>query len=77
MLAGTAELPFGKGKRYLSDASTATDALLGGWQLNASVTVMSGLPFNVSYRDAGAGPGHRPRPSRPDRRCRPPAAGTA
>jgi hypothetical protein len=25
-----------------------------GWQINANVTIMSGLPFNVSYRDAGA-----------------------
>ena len=50
MLAGTAELPFAKG-----------DRILGGWQVNANATVMSGLPFNVSYRDAGAdrdtGPG--------------------
>jgi outer membrane receptor protein involved in Fe transport len=42
VLAGTAELPFAKGNR-----------ILGGWQVNANATVMSGLPFNVSYRDAG------------------------
>jgi len=61
VLAGTAELPFGRGKRYLSEASRGTDLLLGGWQLNASVTIQSGLPFNVEYRDRGAdrdtGPG--------------------
>ena len=27
---------------------------LGGWQVNAVGVVMSGLPFNVTYRDAGA-----------------------
>jgi hypothetical protein len=43
VLAGTAELPFAKGNR-----------ILGGWQVNVNATVMSGLPFNVSYRDAGA-----------------------
>jgi len=53
VLAGNAELPFGKGRRYMSDASGALDAILGGWQLNANATVMSGLPFNVSYRDSG------------------------
>jgi len=50
VLAGTYELPFMKGH-----------SLLGGWQLNANMTVMSGLPFNVEYRDRGAdrdtGPG--------------------
>ncbi len=61
VLAGQAELPVGKGRRYLSDAAGVTDALLGGWQLNAGATVMSGLPFNVGYRDSGqdrdTGPG--------------------
>jgi outer membrane receptor protein involved in Fe transport len=52
VLAGNAELPFGKGHRWASDASGLTDALIGGWQLNANVTVQSGLPFNVDYRDA-------------------------
>ena len=61
VLAGTAELPIGRGKRYLTDVSRGVDAILGGWQLNASVSVMSGLPFNVEYRDRDAdrdtGPG--------------------
>jgi outer membrane receptor protein involved in Fe transport len=43
VLAGTAELPFFRDSK-----------ILGGWQVNATATVMSGLPFNVSYRDAGA-----------------------
>jgi outer membrane receptor protein involved in Fe transport len=44
VLAGTAELPFAKNNRFL-----------GGWQVNANATVMSGLPLDdVSYRDAGA-----------------------
>ena len=53
VLAATMELPFGKGKRYASDASGALDALIGGWQLNVQGNIMSGLPFNISYRDAG------------------------
>jgi len=45
LLAITAELPFAKG-----------DRILGGWQVNATASVQSGLPFQggPSYRDAGA-----------------------
>ncbi len=48
------ELPFGRGKPIGNDWSTALDAVAGGWQFNATHTVQSGLPFNVSYADAGA-----------------------
>jgi len=47
------ELPFGKDKRYGHDWNTATDALLGGWQLNTNLFILSGTPFNITYRDAG------------------------
>src|SRR5262249_32278104 len=43
VLAGTAELPFAR-----------NNAILGGGQGNTNVTLMSGPPFNVSYRDAGS-----------------------
>jgi len=36
------ELPFLKENRYL-----------GGWQFNQNTIIQSGLPFNVTYRDAG------------------------
>jgi hypothetical protein len=39
----TYELPFFKGDRWL-----------GGWQANAIGVFLSGLPINISYRDAGA-----------------------
>jgi hypothetical protein len=47
------ELPFGKGKRYMRDASRVADFALGGWQFNSTTSVQSGLPFNFTY-DAGA-----------------------
>jgi hypothetical protein len=53
VLSLVAEIPFGKGRRYLTDASTAVDAVVGGWQFNTNTTIQSGLPFNVTYRDAG------------------------
>jgi len=36
------ELPFARG-----------NAILGGWQINQNTIIQSGLPFNVTYRDAG------------------------
>ena len=54
VLSGLAELPFGKGRKFMTDASGLKQALLGGWQVNANATIMSGLPFNIDYRDSGA-----------------------
>src|SRR5690606_38470069 len=48
------ELPFGRDKRWGAAWSAAMDMVLGGWQFNATHTIQSGLPFNVSYADAGA-----------------------
>ena len=53
VLSLVAELPFGRGRRYASDMSAVTDAILGGWQFNTNTIIQSGLPFNVSYRNAG------------------------
>jgi len=52
-LASNIELPFGKGKKYASDASGFTDALIGGWQFNVAGTIASGRHLNVDYRDNG------------------------
>ena len=54
VLSLVAELPFGRGRRYLTDASPLTDAFVGGWQFNTNTIIQSGLPFSVNYRDAGA-----------------------
>jgi hypothetical protein len=61
VMTALAELPFGRGKRWGSSASLPMQLLVGGWQVNATTTIQSGLPFNVGYRDSGAdrdtGPG--------------------
>ncbi len=38
------ELPFGKGRRYLSNSSRAADVLIGGWQISSILTLQTG-PF--------------------------------
>jgi hypothetical protein len=44
---GTWELPFGKGKTWLS-GSGAGSAILGGWSVNSLTAFYSGLPFTVT-----------------------------
>jgi hypothetical protein len=53
-LSLVAELPFGRDRMYMKDISPAMDAVIGGWQFNTNTFIYSGLPFNVTYRDAGA-----------------------
>src|SRR5439155_15669661 len=40
------ELPFGKGRRFISQ-SGAADAVLGGWELGSIFTLQSGFPETV------------------------------
>ena len=42
-----AELPFGKGKRFLSKSALA-DAIVGGWQLSGIVRFQSGSPVGLT-----------------------------
>jgi outer membrane receptor protein involved in Fe transport len=42
------ELPFGKGKKFLSNIGGFGDALLGGWQVNGIFVALPGLPFSVA-----------------------------
>lgn len=46
-VAGTYNLPFGRGRAMLANASKPVDLLLGGWVLNAIVSYQSGQPFTV------------------------------
>jgi hypothetical protein len=43
------ELPFGRGRRFLADARGVTEALLGGWQVNGILTLLSGRPFTPQF----------------------------
>ena len=49
------ELPFGRGRGFFSDASGLVQTLIGGWQLNGIVTVLSGRPFTPQYNAADVG----------------------
>ena len=48
------ELPFGKGKPFLTNASRALDLVVGGWQLTGNLVLMSGEGFTASYANCGS-----------------------
>jgi hypothetical protein len=43
------ELPFGRGRKFLSNAARPVDLLLGGWQISGNWVWESGVPFTPSY----------------------------
>jgi len=49
VLSQVADLPIGRGKRFMGGASKGADYFVGGWQFNSNTMIQSGLPFNVGY----------------------------
>lgn len=45
------DLPVGNGKRWLNAGPAA--AVLGGWQVNGVMTLMTGTPFTITYSATG------------------------
>jgi len=45
------QLPFGRGKQFLSDAGRAMDLVVGGWQVSNTLTWGSGLPWTPSVQE--------------------------
>lgn len=45
------ELPFGKGKKYMGDANTWVDYVIGGWRVTTVTDWSGGLPWTPSYKD--------------------------
>lgn len=51
------DLPFGRGKQFFSGARGWADAVVGGWQLNGIVTVLSGRPITPVFSSADTASG--------------------
>jgi Carboxypeptidase regulatory-like domain len=62
VFSGLWYLPIGRGQRYFATWNTVTNAILGGWQLNAIYVMQSGTPVNVIRGNDPTGvlPGLRP-----------------
>jgi hypothetical protein len=48
------QFPFGKGRKFLANASKPLDYLIGGWALNGVWQVQSGQPYTPSYESCGS-----------------------
>jgi hypothetical protein len=48
------ELPFGKGKQFMGDASRAMDYVVGGWELANNTSWGSGLPWTPGFSNCGS-----------------------
>jgi hypothetical protein len=46
------ELPFGKGRKFATGLNPVTEALFGGWEINAIDTAHTGSAINVNYAPA-------------------------
>ena len=47
VLSALYEIPFGRGRRFGTNAPALLDGVLGGWQVNGIVTVQSGTPLTI------------------------------
>jgi hypothetical protein len=59
------ELPFGKGQRFMSNATGFEGKLIEGWQLNGITTLLSGFPFTPIIGSNRSGDGDTRNPDRP------------
>ncbi|MGH9162781.1 MAG: TonB-dependent receptor, partial [Vicinamibacteraceae bacterium] len=50
-ILGIVQLPFGKGRRWLSEGGMLS-ALVGGWQVNNAISFYSGTPFSITTDDS-------------------------
>ena len=63
VMSANYELPFGKGRAFMTSASKAADMILGGWQANGILTFQQGTPLQIgnngNFTNLGS-PGQRP-----------------
>ncbi len=58
-IAATYELPFGKGRKFMSNSNAVVNAVLGGWQISPLLTYASGGPLQVGAPGSPLGNGNR------------------
>ena len=64
-ISASYELPFGRGKHWLNQTTGIAEKLIGGWQMNGIVTLLSGFPFTPLVGSNRSGDGNVRNPDRP------------
>ena len=60
----TYDIPFGRGRQFGNNMSKAVDAVLGGWQANAIITLHGGFPISIyDFSDPSGTGSAEPRPN--------------
>jgi hypothetical protein len=57
------ELPFGKGRKFASNAPGFVNAIIGGWQFNGITTLQSGTPLSITANNTAGIFGARTQPN--------------
>ena len=60
---GIYELPFGKGRKYMTNSHPVVNGILGGWQVASIYNFTSGAPLTFSVSGATLGNGWNTRPN--------------
>jgi hypothetical protein len=60
------ELPFGPGQLFLQSSNGLVSKLVGGWEVNTIVTMLSGFPFTPTVGSNRSGNGDTRNPDRPN-----------
>jgi hypothetical protein len=63
-MVASANLPFGRGRRFGANWNRAVDAILGGWQLSGTSTAYSGAPMTIETSVPNLNLGGSARPNR-------------
>lgn len=57
------ELPFGRGRRFASNASGLVEGIIGGWQFNGITTLQTGTPLSITANNTAGIFGARTQPN--------------
>jgi hypothetical protein len=57
------ELPVGRNRRFLSQASPLVNAIIGGWQFNGITTLQAGTPLSITANNTAGIFGARTQPN--------------